>query len=53
MLVRKRAESLCLTDNPLEQNEGNVCGRLLVLVVEAENLPQASSATGKIWSISN
>jgi len=29
----------------LEQNEGNVCGRLLVLVIEAENLQQAS--TGK------
>lgn len=40
-----------LTENRLEQNEGNVCGRLLVMVVEAENL-QASSATGKIsvWS---
>ena len=31
--------------NRLEQNEGNVCGRLLVLVIEAENLQQAS--TGK------
>ena len=36
-----------LTHNPLEQNEGNVCGRLLVLVMEAENL-QTSSETGKI-----
>jgi hypothetical protein len=29
----------------LEQNEGNICGRLLVLVIEAENLQQPS--TGK------
>ena len=36
----------CLPIKILEQNEGNVCGRLLVIVVEAENL-QASSATGK------
>jgi hypothetical protein len=43
-----RGQFARLTHNPLEQNEGNVCGRLLVLVMEAENL-QASSETGKMY----
>lgn len=30
----------------LEQNEGNVCGRLLVMILEAENL-QTSHLNGK------
>ena len=46
-LIDTFSPSCSLTLNHLEQNEGNVVGRLLVLVVEAENL-QASQATGKI-----